>query len=255
LVSLLHPPQHDQRWLNAHAQVRRAGHPITTPNFWRDVESCPDSLIVHVFRSATAEPVPLLAQRISILREAGDILYQHFAGRPASVVARANGSAATLVNLLVEYFPNFRDEAVFHDKTVHLYKRAQILVADLWACFNGTEYGHFDDIDHLTMFADYRVPQMLHSMRCLLYSPPLESRIKRLQEIPSGDRGETEIRGCSIWCVELIRRHIIQAHPEAQGKVNAVLIDFFLYDTCKERERAGNEREMLPHHRTRSIWY
>jgi hypothetical protein len=57
--------------------------------------------------------------------------------------------------------------------------------------------------------------------------------------------------GCSIWCVELIRREIVRNHPDA--KVNAILIDFFLYDTMKERELAGQEE--MPHHRTRSIWY
>jgi hypothetical protein len=38
--------------------------------------------------------------------------------------------------------------------------------------------------------------------------------------------------------VELIRREILRQHPEATG-VNAVLIDFFLYDLAKEREAAG----------------
>ncbi len=56
---------------------------------------------------------------------------------------------------------------------------------------------------------------------------------------------------CSIWSVELIKREILRQHPDA--KVNAVLIDFFLYDTMKELEAAGHE--IIPHHRTRSIWY
>jgi hypothetical protein len=43
---------------------------------------------------------------------------------------------------------------------VKLYKRAQILVADLWAAFRGQSYGTFADIDSITMFADYRVPQV-----------------------------------------------------------------------------------------------
>lgn len=58
--------------------------------------------------------------------------------------------------------------------------------------------------------------------------------------------------GCSIWCVELIRREILRNHPDTQ--VNAILIDFFLYDTIKEREKNGEEG-ILAHHRTRSIWY
>lgn len=40
---------------------------------------------------------------------------------------------------------------------VKFYKRAQILAADLWSCFEGKTYGEFHDIDeYLTMFADYR---------------------------------------------------------------------------------------------------
>lgn len=39
---------------------------------------------------------------------------------------------------------------------VTFYKRAQILVADIWGCFEGQGIGFFADIDCITMFADYR---------------------------------------------------------------------------------------------------
>lgn len=58
-------------------------------------------------------------------------------------------------------------------------------------------------------------------------------------------------KGCSVWAVELLRREILKTKPEA--KVNAILIDFFLYDLAKEREKANVHA--IPHHRTRSIWY
>jgi len=199
--------------------------------------------------------MPMLAERIRCLREAGSILNRDFACSFTHCISEAQQSAPRLVNLLVKHFPCFADTTIFHTKPIQVYKRAQILVADLWACFNGTSFGTFTDIDKLTMFADYRIPQMLQSLGALIYSPRLEGRIRRLEEIKPGETHEIEIRGCSIWCVELIRRQIVWEHPEAEGKVNAVLIDFFLYDTCKEQERAGREAEMLPHHRTRSIWY
>jgi len=60
-----------------------------------------------------------------------------------------------------------------------------------------------------------------------------------------------QLRGCSIYAVELVRREILRARPDAE--VNAVLIDFFLYDLAKEREKQGGLA--VPHHRTRSIWY
>jgi hypothetical protein len=75
---------------------------------------------------------------------------------------------------------------------------------------------------------------------------------RSVTDIIAGSRSTIDIfAGCSIWCVELIRREILRKHPDA--KVNAILIDFFLYDTMKEQELAGLER--IPHHRTRSIWY
>ncbi len=54
---------------------------------------------------------------------------------------------------------------------------------------------------------------------------------------------------------------------EEDMKINAILIDFFLYDTLKEvllsqklgegppHERGIEGTVMMPHHRTRSIWY
>ena len=196
-----------------------------------------------------------------MLREAGEVLERDFGGNVISLIRRADHSAARLVNLLVEYFACFRDESSFYGKRVRFYKRAQILVADLWACFNGEGFGRFDDIGQLTIFADYRVPQMLNSLGCLLYSPSLQTRIMRLCNIESGEKCEIELRGNSIWCVELIRQQIVAQYPEAKYKVNAILIDFFLYDLCKEREREIEQADMdvenvmMPHHRTRSIWY
>jgi len=150
---------------------------------------------------------------------------------------------------------------------VRFLKRAQICVADLWAAFEGEGFGQFDDIDKITIFPDYRIPQILNSFGCLWYSPLLDNAVRQKKLIESGHSWEIQLRGlrnilkgwiltdtcvgCSIWCVELIRREIIRNHPDA--KVNAILIDFFLYDTIKEQEAAGQEE--IPHHRTRSIWY
>lgn len=195
----------------------------------------------------------MLDERLDCLREAGRVLYEQYRCNFANCVAAADGMAAALVNLLVRDFACLRDEHDFQGKPVRIHKRAQILVADIWACFNGQGHGKFQDIEQITMFADYRIPQMLHSLGCLMFSPPLQSRIKRKEQIESGDKWEIELRGCSIWAVELIRRQIVRDHPDAD--VNSVLIDTFLYDTLKEKEAAGDMIDMIPHHRTRSIWY
>lgn len=180
------------------------------------------------------------------------------------------------MNTLSRDFRCFRDEHFYKGraKPVRFLKRAQIFVADLWACFDGQSYGDFWDIDKITMFADYRIPQILISLNALYCSPTVAAAIKDKQLLESGSSWEMQLRGehtlrntldlsdkianivvmqiaCSIWCVELIKREIKRNHPDAH--VNAILIDFFLYDKMKELEEAGEEA--IPHHRTRSIWY
>jgi len=52
------------------------GIPITTPSFYMSETSLTDDVIRHVFRSATKEEMPLLSERIRIIREAGKVLFE-----------------------------------------------------------------------------------------------------------------------------------------------------------------------------------
>ncbi|RDI85713.1 hypothetical protein Vi05172_g4528 [Venturia inaequalis] len=236
------------------AALQRAldtGVPITSPSFWHDENACTDDILKSVFQSINDEVIPMFDKRVAILREAAEVLCIKYDGSVLALLENAKFSSARLVNLLARDFPSFRDEFQFEDRKVRFLKRAQIFVADVWAAFEGEGWGRFDDIDKITMFADYRIPQMLHIMGCMLFSPPLERDIRKQIAIKSGSTWEIELRGCSIWCVEMIRQEIIKIDPKAN--VNAILIDFFLYDTMKEVESAGEEQ--IPHHRTRSIFY
>jgi hypothetical protein len=83
---------------------------------------------------------------------------------------------------------------------------------------------------------------MLYNLGVITFSPPLESRIRKMEVLKSGESWEMQLRGCSIWAVEMIRRQIVQEHPEAESEVNAVLLDFLLYDLAKEFESTGTFR-------------
>ncbi|QDS74677.1 hypothetical protein FKW77_009555 [Venturia effusa] len=236
------------------AALQRAldtGVPITSPSFWHNEAECTDDILKSVFQSITDEAIPMLDRRVAILREAAKVLFTKYDGSILILLQDSDHSAAKLVNMLARDFPSFRDECEFEGRRVRFLKRAQIFVADIWAAFEGEGWGRFDDIDRLTMFADYRIPQMLHTMGCMLFSPPLERDIRKQVAIKSGSTWEIELRGCSIWCVEMLRQEIVKLDPKAS--VNAILIDFFLYDAMKQVESAGDEQ--IPHHRTRSIFY
>lgn len=89
-----------------------------------------------------------------------------------------------------------------------MYKRAQIFAADLWGAFKGQGYGDFNDIESVTMFADYIVPAVLQQLGVLKYSPSLSNVIESNREINSGSEEEIELRACSIHAVEEIRELI-----------------------------------------------
>lgn len=71
-----------------------------------------------------------------------------------------------------------------------------------------------------------------------------------------GDRYEVEIRGCSIWCTELITdetRKLVASDPDGKDLiVNSILIDHYLWDYRREH---ANEMGDLPFHRIRCIYY
>jgi hypothetical protein len=113
-------------------------------------------------------------------------------------IEAADYSAAALVNILAEDFPCFNDVASFESrKSIRFLKRAQICVADIWAAFDGEGFGEFEDIDKITMFADYRVPQILNSLGCLWYNPSLDNTIRQKRVIESGHPWEIQLRGSS----------------------------------------------------------
>ncbi|ETW81863.1 hypothetical protein HETIRDRAFT_475396 [Heterobasidion irregulare TC 32-1] len=277
------------------AAVNRAleeGIPITDPAFYVNESLCPDSLLAHVFRPAErcAEPIPLLQERISILRQNGFILCAGFGGSFQGFIHEfhsRHGSAGTalqLVQMVTDTFPSFRDEVWLHGRRVVLWKRAQILAAETWAAFYpaGRAQAHPllpGGVGQLTMFADYRVPQILHHLRILAYPAPLLQRLRARAPLAHGSREEVGIRVASVVAVERVRRAIGALRAaRAQGRrgerleedadgedeeeeISSVLIDFYLWDVAKRLER-GEERmdgvqtdEVVPAHRTRSIWY
>lgn len=91
--------------------------------------------------------MPLLEERARILKEVGAVLHAKFSSSFVRLVESAQKSAVRLLGILTENFPNFQDHAIFKGRQVHFYKRAQILIGDIWAHFQGKGVGEFKDIE------------------------------------------------------------------------------------------------------------
>lgn len=195
--------------------------------------------------------IPQIAERAAKLRELGVVLQAHFGGEAALLVARAARSAARLVRLLTCLLPGFRDEALHQGRQCFFYKRAQILAADLWAAYgrpppgSGSPYA-FEDVGELTMFADYRVPQILAHLGVMEYDHILEAKIGGEVELQAGSEEEVEIRAACVQAVEGLRAELARRGVT----VTSVEIDWRLWH---EGERI--KRDIAPHHRTLTCFY
>lgn len=97
---------------------------------------------------------PQVDERQRKVQELGEVLLHCFDGEALNLIVRAEGSAVEAVRLVLAHLPGFRDHAVYRGEQVHFYKRAQILVGDVWAAYGRrlTGVASFQDIDKLTMF-------------------------------------------------------------------------------------------------------
>jgi hypothetical protein len=190
--------------------------------------------------------VPLLEERAANLRQVGQGLLARFGGRFSQAIEQAGQSAAALVRLVARHFPSFNDVANYRGREVRFYKRAQLLATDLAGAFHGRDLGEFHDLDQLTAFADYKLPQVLRYYGALVYSPALAARIDRREELPAGSPEEIEIRAATVWAVEELAHRLAAAGQP----MPAWQIDWALWNLGQELPP-----DAPPYHRTRTIFY
>ena len=136
--------------------------------------------------------------------------------------------------------------AHYEGREVFFYKRAQIFAADLNGAFHGRDWGRFEDMDKLTAFADYKLPQVLRHLGVLQYDNNLAERVDSNTLIDAGSAEEVEIRANTIWAVELIR----QALGRKEKTLTASQIDWMLWNLGQD-----NTYRAKPYHRTLTVFY
>ena len=144
------------------------------------------------------------------------------------VVEAAGGSAERLAEQLSSEMEFFADRGFF--------KRAQITPNDLVLA----GVAEFDDLDHLTIFADNLVPHVLRMDGVLRYHPDLAAHVDSGALLEPGKQ-ETEIRACAVHACELIADRL---------GIPPRVLDTWLWN------RGQDERyKAVPRHRTRTVFY
>jgi hypothetical protein len=250
------PPPGRDKWEISHEQSAYSGYYALSVSLKKALESgipLTDarflaSLTLHQMKEILSGRgvLQLIEQRLENLRELGRVLLENYDGKASQLVAAARCSAVALARLLATNLTSFRDEAVYQGEKVFFYKRAQLLAADIHGAFAGKGWGSFGDVEELTAFADYKLPQVLRHVGVLDYSAPLAKRIDELIYLDPGSPEEVEIRANTIWAVEMIRQEL-----ERLGrKLRAFEIDWILWNLGQD-----DEFRQKPYHRTVTIFY
>jgi hypothetical protein len=201
-----------------------AGAPLWEPGFLCQVDE--EQL------SGWVGELPMMSERARALRELGEVGVLDELVQPT-----AYGTAATLARRL----HSFADIPDYAGREVPILKRAQIAAADL----HGAGVARFGDMDQLTCFADYKLPQALRHLGVLEYSPDLARRVDSWQELEPGEPAEVEIRAATVIAVERLRERL-----EQEGRsLRAFEVDWMLWELSQGLYPAR------PHHRVRTIHY
>lgn len=190
--------------------------------------------------------IPLLNERVKCLNEAGEVLLKNFDGSFMKVFESAKGDAVELTNLFIKFFSSFNDYATFEGVKVEFHKRAQLntdMINYRLAKRGGKE---LSNLDKLTAFADYKVPQTLRKFGILEYIPELAAKIDLYEEIEAGSREEIEIRAATIWAIEQMKEFLKPRFPQ----ITARQLDDHLWSLGQTKSP-----EDKPYHRTKTIFY
>ena len=201
--------------------------------------------LADIFTSSNGQAIPLFEKRLAIARQTGSVLAKKYNGQATNVIKAANKNADKLIELVLRDFPSFRDTVIFQGKKIYLLKRAQILVGDIWGSLGGQGLGEFKDINQLTCFADYKIPQILHHFGVLEYSPQLLQKIKNETLITASSREEVEIRANTIWAVEILKKDLVKLGRN----LPSFQIDWILWNMSQKIKLS------TPYHKTRTIYY
>lgn len=190
--------------------------------------------------------IPLFEERLKITKEVASCLLDKHDGSFTQFVKKANGDALKLLELITQSFPSFNDASIFYGTKIYFYKRAQLLVSDIYQLFGGENYGNLANIDQLTACADYKLPQSLRTLGIISYAKSLAEKVDNKIPLIHSEQEEIDIRTNTIWAVELIRQEL--------AKIGKQIMPIGLNDHLWLMGQ-DKSRHSRPYHRTLTTAY
>lgn len=148
----------------------------------------------------------------------------------------------SLYKFIVENFKSFKDVAWYKGKEIFFYKRATLLVNDLFELCD-TINKNIISIDDCLGCADYVIPKGLRSLGILEYNVELSNLIDTEKLIEKYSEYEVEIRANMLWTLEMIKNKL----NDRGIYINSVRLDNIIWKKCRGKQGKS--------HRTDTIYY
>jgi hypothetical protein len=190
--------------------------------------------------------IPLLKERVEILRGIGLVLEAKFQSRFSHFLKISPHEALNLMLQIVEQFPGFNDQAKYKGRNVYFYKKAQLLVEDLNRILQKYRQTPIPGMENLTSEADYKIPALLRDLGILKYSTKFAHKVDQRVELPQGSAEEVEIRAGMLWAVHLLVKELTPRYPD----LTATTLDRELWHLSQDKSRM-----IHPYHLTKTVYY
>lgn len=194
--------------------------------------------------------MPMLDERVIILREVGKKLVAEYAGKyhnfVKSCAPRLYSGGDGILERLATEFPRFKDVSDYKGDRVEIYKLAQLGIWSMHLALAPRGAWKLEDADMLTAFADYIVPVALRVTGIFEYTPELEHQINSLMIVERDTDAEIEIRANSLYAVARLTDEVNARRKGLEPLLNPQ-IDFRLWKTYHATH--------WPHHLTKTVMY
>ena len=185
--------------------------------------------------------IPLFEERYHIIRDVSRIVNENMNGNFYEFI-KGITIDMELFNIIIKYFPNFKDERKYREKTIYFYKLAQLLTSDILHIRELKENIKVD-YSHLVGCSDYKIPQVMRGLGILEYSDKLSNIIDNKKEIEVNSEYEIEIRANMLVAIDLIKKKL-------ENKVCAIDINDYIWSQGRNKTI-----ELKPYHLTRNTNY
>jgi len=179
----------------------------------------------------------LLKERLKILKKVSDFFKNK---QVYKFLKENNFDALEIINKLKKIY-GFDDVFFLENKKLEFLKKAQIFVNDINLFLNLK----IKNLNHLTCFPDYKLPQVFHHFGIIAYKDSLLKKIQKRQLIKKGSREEIEIRLATILITEKIKEIL----KKEKIQMSSVEIDNRIWNLSKKTKLS------FPHHLTKTIYY